>query len=266
MPYKILCDRRLIRLDDERYLLMLQTADSDKRTLINNRAILDKRWSVFRGDGDKFFLTRGELEYQVFKYIVSVTNEDGSVNVAKSREQNFESPNELRRFFTTGMKNYASIGQYREAGNKLGVCFTEDDGAVAVFEVENERDLSERLRQFQSEGRENLDLCFLNRNLYSMHLNYGNVSFEQEEVEHWYAVTTELDEQKLYYKRKSHKRLLFTENLNAAKVFMTREEAQDCIDGFPALTDEVEFAIEEQDVPVFTQRRVYQKETKSEME
>lgn len=271
MSYTILYDKQLIQLSDGRYFFMLQLGDSNVKENINGRYYPQKKWTVLTDtQSQKMFFTMGELQYQIFRHIADSIHEDGSVSIAYGKGQFFETPNDLRRFFTTGLKNAVTIAQLEEARNGLYVgCRKEGVSDELKMCIEGEEELLSTVADMQEKLGEGVYIGFHNRNLNALHIK-GRFKELYKQVAQWYTISAtmkdeETGEKKVYFRRRSNRRLFVTDEISEAKAFMTREEAQKCLNGFPELKDDIDFCIEEQTDEIMLKRRVYIKNQK-EME
>lgn len=270
MGYKILYDKRLIELSDGRYIFMLQTGDSDKVEKINGRILPQKHWEALKDEkSQKTFFTMGELQYVIFRNILDSINEDGSVSVAYTKKQFFETPNDLRRFFTTGLKNAITIAQLEEARNNLYIGRLNERGYDNVRTyIEGEEELLKTFESMRNEYGNDVYIGFTNRNLNALHIK-GRYKDFYKQVSQWYVIFGNLQDgetgTKVYFRRRSNRRLFVTEEVSEAKAFGTREKAQKCLEGFPELQDDIAFQIEERTDEIMLKHRVYVKNQK-EME
>lgn len=268
MGYTILYDKRLVQLSDGRYFFMLQLGDSNVKEQINGRYYPQKKWTVLKDEkSQKMFFTMGELQYQIFRRLADRINEDGTTNLAYGKGQFFETPNDLRRFFTTGLKNAVTIEQLEEAKNDLYVgCRKEGVSDELKMCIEGEAELLSTVADLQEKFGDGVYIGFHNRNLNALHIK-GQFKELCKQTSQWYTISAMLEREgdeprKVYFRRRSNKRLFVTEDLSEAKPFATEEEAQKCMDDFPALKDKADFYIEEQTDEIMMKRRVYIKNQK----
>ncbi len=269
MDDKILFDRKLVLMNDGKYCLMLQVGDNHKTDYLNGRSYIHKFWEAFTDKDNQMFFTMKELQQRLFVYIAENLREDGTTGLCYAKNKPFELPNDLRRFFTTGLTSYATFNEFTQANNHFVVGYTEDNGDKVQFVVDTEDELKERLQNFRNEHGNKVYIGFAERNLNPLHLHgkFGEISTE---LDKWYSIVTiadegSEDETKLYYRRSSNKRLLFTDNIEDAKPFATYEEAEKCMQGFPQLAEDVSMVIEEHNTPVTIKKREFIK-NKTEME
>lgn len=268
MGYTILYDKRLVQLSDGKYFFMLQLGDSKVKEQINGRYYPQKKWTVLKDEkSQKMFFTMGELQYQIFRRIADSINEDGTTKLAYGKGQFFETPNDLRRFFTTGLKNAVTIEQLEEAKNDLYVgCRKEGVSDELKMCIEGEAELLSTVADLQEKFGDGVYIGFHNRNLNTLHIK-GQFKELCKQTSQWYTISAMLEREgdeprKVYFRRRSNKRLFVTEDLSEAKPFATEEEAQKCMDDFPALKDKADFYIEEQTDEIMMKRRVYIKNQK----
>lgn len=250
---------------------MLQSGDSNVSEKIGGRIYPQKRWAALKDEKtQKVFFTMGELQYLIFRKIADSINADGSVTVAYRKGKFFETPNDLRRFFTTGLKNAVTIQQLEEARNNLYIgCLNEKGYDKVRTYTEGETDLVDTFPVMQEEYGDGLYIGFTNRNLNPLHIK-GQFKDLYRQTDKWYTISgtlknEETGEKKVYFRRRSNRRLFVTDEISEAKAFMTEEEAQKCLDSFPELKDDIDFRIEEQTDEIMLKRRVYIKNQK-EME
>lgn len=83
-------------------------------------------------------------------------------------------------------------------------------------------------------------------------------------IEKWYAIVTIINkgnekEKKLYYRRRSTKRLIFTDEIMEAKPFKTQNQAEKFLLRLPELVDDIEMTVEVQTLPRQNCRRLISK-------
>lgn len=268
MGYTILYDKRLVQLSDGRYFFMLQLGESNVKERINGRYYPQKKWTVLKDEkSQKMFFTMGELQYQIFRRIADSINEDGTTNLAYGKGQFFETPNDLRRFFTTGLKNAVTIEQLEEAKNGLYVgCRKEGVSDEVKMLIEGEEELLSTVADMQEKLGDGVYIGFNNRNLNALHIK-GQFKELYKQTSQWYTISGMLNREgdepkKVYFRRRSNRRLFVTDDLSEAKPFATEEEAQKCMGDFPELKDNIDFYIEEQTEEIMMKRRVYIKNQK----
>lgn len=271
MGYTILYDKRLVELSDGRYFFMLQMGDSNVKENINGRFYPQKKWTVLKDKNtQKIFFTMGELQYQIFRRIADSINEDGSTSIAYGKGKFFETPSDLCKFFISGLQNAVTIEQLEDAKNDIYVgCRKEDVSDELKMCIEGEEELLSTVAEMQEKFGDGVYIGFNNRNLNALHIK-GRFKELYKQTSKWYAITTMLNRdedepKKVYFRRRSNKRLFVTEDISEAKAFMTKEEAQSCLDKFPKLQENVDFCIEEQTDEIMLKHRVYIKNEK-EME
>ena len=261
MDEKILLDRKLVLMNDGKYCLMLQVADPHQKDFLNGRYYQHKYWRAFTDKDNQMFFTMGELQHRIFRYIADNIREDGTTDLCHTRNRPFAMPNDLRRFFTDGLTSYATFEDFTNANNHFIVAYKEQNGDTVRFVVDTEDEMREKLDTFRAEHGESVYIGFEERNLNPLHL-HGKFEHTFEELDRWYAIVAVADkgsedERKIYYRRSSSKRLLFTDDVTEAKAFETREDAERCLAGFPELRDTTEMTVEEQTTPVQIKRREY---------
>lgn len=269
MEDKILFDRKLVLMQDGKYCLMMQVGDNHTKDFLNGRTYIHKYWKAFADKDNQMFFTMGELQHRVFQYIAENIREDGTTALCYAKNKPFELPNDLRRFFTNGLTSYATFEDFTRANNHFVVGYQEENGDKVQFVVDTEEEMREQMQKFQEQNAKGIYLGFSERNLNPLHL-HGKFEHTTTELDKWYAIVTVADESsedevKLYYRRSSNKRLLFTDDVNDARPFETYEDAKRCMDNFPVLENDVKMVIEEQNSPATIKRREYTK-NKTEME
>ncbi len=260
MDEKILLDRKLLLMNDGKYCLMLQVADPHKKDFLNGRYYQHKYWRAFTDSNNQIFFSMGELQHRIFRYIADNVNEDGTTDIRHTKNKPFAMPNDLRRFFTDGLTSYATFEDFTNAGNHFVVAYKEQNGDIVQFEVNTEDEMKELSEQLQSDHG-GVYIGFKERNLNPLHL-HGKFEQSYEQLDRWYAIAAVADkggedEHKIYYRRSSSKRLLFTDEITEAKAFETREDAERCMAAFPELQIPTEMTVEEQTTPVQIKRREY---------
>ena len=257
----VLFDRKLVLMKDGRYMLMLQMGDSNVKDFLNGRHYIHKYWRAFSDKNNQIFFTMGELQHRIYQFIAENIREDGSTHLLYKKGVHFSNPNHLRRFFTDGLASRATFEQFTAANNHFCVGYKEKNGDEVKFRVDTEEEMLERLQEFQQEKKADTYIGFEERNLLPLNM-YGKFTVKETSVEQWYAIVgfqknEDKEDTKIYYRRSSNKRLLFTEDIEEAKVFLTEDAAQQQLKKFPMLKNPIEMVVEQQNTTALLKSREF---------
>lgn len=250
MGYTIIYDRRSVKLKDGTYILMLQTGSNNCSEFVNGREVAEKYWIGLQLKNEKDGKINCSLEQMKARIAEFSTGYDC---IAKSRSNFFQSEESMRKYLEGGLKYPYTFDEYRKAGNTFQVCCWDKKQQKYIGRyVRSEEEMSGTIKEFVANpDYECVNIKFCCRELRPIK-SCGNSQLKKKATHGYMICATDTRGQRMYFKKKTPRQLLFTGVTNNARIFGKKEQAQKYLDSLPAVKAEVQFSIEEYNASTLT--------------